>query len=644
LKGSPARANSHAAGTGIIGITAIANGAHQNDYTVSIVDLGEGQAGNETIAWTSDSVTIAVEVGVSTVAQALAGTVTGTPWATLTEEAAGTLYALAPTAMNALPNYVAGVNDTFNLVFRKPKDAAGFDGSIVESYDNVAITSVGYPTGAVLLTDAVNGVSQYFEVTIDDSSLIPVTGIDNVFILGNDGESDVKASDFIGTVSGITRTGMKLLYDVDTVDFNLLACPGMVDESVINEMRLLCESRGDAFAVTEVPVDKNNTSIPMNPYVIGKEGKPAYAQLFDSDTTEGKEDTLGLTLLVGGSDTGSKTVLIKSGATAGQETVEWKNNELIITIAAASTTVARILQAAETPIGTPWGILSNLSATPWSTTLNTLDDGSGNPVAISSLDDYTAGANYALFTPADLADWHNAVDGMDYDETYRPWGLSSALNSSVVSGPYCYWVKYKNPYDDKYYWTSPAGNACQTYAYSDKVRYPWFAPAGLNRGILREGLDSQYSPTQNERNLMQSGPNGSNCLNPIVNFTNIGSAFWGQKTSQRMASAMDRVNVVRMVLYARKIIATASKYVVFDPNDTKTWSQLRGICNPVLRDIASKRGLYEFKVVIDETTNTPDIIDQNRLYGKIYLKPTKTAEVIELDFIITSTGANFEEI
>jgi phage tail sheath protein FI len=143
---------------------------------------------------------------------------------------------------------------------------------------------------------------------------------------------------------------------------------------------------------------------------------------------------------------------------------------------------------------------------------------------------------------------------------------------------------------------------------------------------------------------MQSGPNGSNCLNPIVNFTNIGSAFWGQKTSQRMASAMDRVNVVRMVLYARKIIATASKYVVFDPNDTKTWSQLRGICNPVLRDIASKRGLYEFKVVIDETTNTPDIIDQNRLYGKIYLKPTKTAEVIELDFIITSTGANFEEI
>ncbi len=237
-------------------------------------------------------------------------------------------------------------------------------------------------------------------------------------------------------------------------------------------------------------------------------------------------------------------------------------------------------------------------------------------------------------TVQQVVDWHNGL------LTGNPDYLTSAINSSY-GALYWPWIEVYDSFNDQYLWTAPSGVAARIWAFNDSVAEPWFAPAGLVRGNPSGLLDLEHSPTLGERDYMY-GQSGNN-VNPFVNFVQDGITLWGQKTLQRAPTALDRINVRRMLLYARKVIATAVRYLVFEPNDEITWLRFRMLVEPFLQNIATRRGIYDFRVVCDKTTNTAYYIDQNVMRGKLLIKPTKTAEIIELDFTLLPTGANFEE-
>lgn len=232
--------------------------------------------------------------------------------------------------------------------------------------------------------------------------------------------------------------------------------------------------------------------------------------------------------------------------------------------------------------------------------------------------------------PQDMVDWVNGAG--DYADDHQ------AFNSSYAA-VYWPWLQiYDNVNKEKVY-TPPSGLLANVYAYSDYVADPWIAPAGLNRGRLVTPLRAEYNPTLGERDLLYL-----NNVNPIATFIRDGINVWGQKTLQRKPSALDRVNVRRLLLYLKKVIATASRYVLFEPNDPLTWTLLKNLIEPFLQSVKDRRGLVEFQVRCDETTNTADVIERNEAHCFIFLKPTKTLEFLELSFVLTSQGVSFSEI
>jgi hypothetical protein len=229
-------------------------------------------------------------------------------------------------------------------------------------------------------------------------------------------------------------------------------------------------------------------------------------------------------------------------------------------------------------------------------------------------------------------DWHNGKGGGGDDPT-------TALNSSYAA-LYYPWVQVYDGYSDSDFDVPPEGHVAAVMAYTDQVADPWFAAAGLNRGLLTSVLSVQHSATQGERDFMYSY---GNAVNPIINYSGQGHVIWGQRTLQRKPSALDRINVRRLMLYMEKVIATAVRYLVFEPNDSGTWRRFVNLVEPVCRSIQNRRGIFDFRVICDETTNTPDVIDRNEMVGKILIKPTKTAEIITVQFTLLPTGASFEE-
>lgn len=237
-------------------------------------------------------------------------------------------------------------------------------------------------------------------------------------------------------------------------------------------------------------------------------------------------------------------------------------------------------------------------------------------------------------TVQQVVDWHNGslTGNSDY--------LTAAINS-WYGALYWAWLEIFDSYNDVDVFVPPSGVAARVWAYSDSVSEQWFAPAGLVRGHPQGILDLEHSPSLGERDYMYGQP--GNNVNPFVNFTHDGITCWGQKTLQRASTALDRVNVARMVIYARKVISTAVRYLVFEPNDSITWLRYRQLVEPFLRNIASRRGLYDFRVICDSTTNTAYYIDQNVMRAKLLLKPVKSAEILEQDIILTPTGASFSD-
>jgi phage tail sheath protein FI len=200
------------------------------------------------------------------------------------------------------------------------------------------------------------------------------------------------------------------------------------------------------------------------------------------------------------------------------------------------------------------------------------------------------------------------------------------------------WVRITNPSNNIPLWVPPSVVVPGALSFNDSVSAPWYAPAGLNRGGLNRVSDTYQNLSRSNRDTLYEAR-----VNPIANFPNDGIVIWGQKTLQARPSALDRVNVRRLLIAVKKFIASSTRYLVFDQNTIETRERFTRIVNPYLESVRAQQGLSAFRVVMDSTNNTPDVIDQNILYGQIFLQPTRTAEFIILDFNIQPTGAVFPE-
>jgi phage tail sheath protein FI len=212
---------------------------------------------------------------------------------------------------------------------------------------------------------------------------------------------------------------------------------------------------------------------------------------------------------------------------------------------------------------------------------------------------------------------------------------SDAVDSNMVA-TYYPWVKTIDVNTNKLIAVPPSVLLPGVFAANDRVAAEWFAPAGLNRGGLVGAVSVLNRLTQSEKDTLYEGK-----VNPIVQFPGQGIVVFGQKTLQDRPSALDRINVRRLLLTVRKYIASTSRYLVFEQNTAETRNRFLNIVNPYLESIQQRQGLYAFRVVMDETNNTPDVVDRNIMKGAIFLQPTKTAEFIQIDFNILPTGAAF---
>ena len=224
-------------------------------------------------------------------------------------------------------------------------------------------------------------------------------------------------------------------------------------------------------------------------------------------------------------------------------------------------------------------------------------------------------------------------------EALRSYRKDTLNENTSYAALYGNWLEVYDKWNGRYRWIPASGHIAGIYANTDDVSDPWFAPAGLNRALLGNIRRLAWNPTKGERDILYK-----NGINPIVSFAGQGKSIWGQKTLLDKESAFNRVNVRRLFLVLEKAISTAAKYFLFEPNDDLTRLLLVNMIDPFLRDVRSRRGIYDYMVVCDETNNTSERIDRNELWCDIYIKPTRAAEFIVLNFIATKTGASFTEL
>jgi hypothetical protein len=212
---------------------------------------------------------------------------------------------------------------------------------------------------------------------------------------------------------------------------------------------------------------------------------------------------------------------------------------------------------------------------------------------------------------------------------------ANAKNTSYAAA-YWPWVQTIDPDSAQLIWVPASTLVAGVYAYNDNVAEPWFAPAGINRGGLGTVVRAEKKLSQANRDTLYL-----NKVNPIATFPGTGVVVYGQKTLQTKASALDRVNVRRLLIQLKGYISQVAQNLVFEQNSIATRNQFLSQVNPYLESVQQRQGLYAFKVIMDDSNNTADVIDRNQMVGQIYIQPTKTAEFIYLDFNILPTGAVF---
>jgi len=236
----------------------------------------------------------------------------------------------------------------------------------------------------------------------------------------------------------------------------------------------------------------------------------------------------------------------------------------------------------------------------------------------------------------DRGDAISVVDMTSYGQQLNTVISQANLYDNSYAATYWPWVQVRSRETGKINFVPASTLVPAVYEYNDKVAAEWFAPAGLNRGALSTVLQPERKLTVNDRNLLYQGK-----VNPIATFPGVGTVIYGQKTLQQKPSALDRVNVRRLLIALKDYIGQIGETIVFEPNTQVTRNKFLNQVNPYLESVQQRQGLYAFQVVMDETNNTPDVVDRNQLVGTIYLQPTKTAEFIQLDFNILPTGTTF---
>ena len=206
---------------------------------------------------------------------------------------------------------------------------------------------------------------------------------------------------------------------------------------------------------------------------------------------------------------------------------------------------------------------------------------------------------------------------------------------SNYSATYWPWIQVRDTDNATQLFIPPTGEVLKNIALTDNVSYPWFAVAGYSRGLVN-AIKAQKKLTLDERDDLYKAR-----INPIATFSDTGTIIWGNKTLQVRESALDRINVRRLLLRARKLISAVAVRLLFEQNDEQVRQEFLRLVNPILESIKKERGLYDFRVTV---SNDPEDIDANTLRGKIYIKPTRALEFIDVEFIITPTGASFENI
>jgi hypothetical protein len=250
--------------------------------------------------------------------------------------------------------------------------------------------------------------------------------------------------------------------------------------------------------------------------------------------------------------------------------------------------------------------------------------------------DYTAQCTQLINNTQGRGDNLLVLDLVKYGKLVSDATSQASTRNTSYAASYWPWVMVIDPDTGKNVWVPASTVMAGVFAYNDTVSEPWFAPAGINRGGLGQVVRAEQKLTQANRDTLYSAK-----VNPIATFPGTGTVVYGQKTLQTRASALDRVNVRRLLIQLKSYISQVGQNLVFEQNTIATRNAFLSQVNPYLESVQQRQGLYAFKVIMDDSNNTPDVIDRNQMIGQIYIQPTKTAEFIYLDFNILPTGATF---
>jgi len=220
--------------------------------------------------------------------------------------------------------------------------------------------------------------------------------------------------------------------------------------------------------------------------------------------------------------------------------------------------------------------------------------------------------------------------------SYRNDTLNRSTSYAMMD---CNWKYQYDKYNDTYRWVPLNGDIAGLCVRTDFERDPWFSPAGFNRGQIRNVTRLAWNPDKTDRDELYK-----NGINPVVSFPGEGTILYGDKTMLSKPSAFDRINVRRLFIVLEKAIARAAKFSLFEFNDAFTRAQFVALVEPYLRDVQGRRGIFDYRVVCDETNNTPEVIDRNEFIGDIYVKPARSINFIQLNFVAVRTGVSFDEV
>jgi hypothetical protein len=255
--------------------------------------------------------------------------------------------------------------------------------------------------------------------------------------------------------------------------------------------------------------------------------------------------------------------------------------------------------------------------------------------AVSMVEFDRADSIYIVTTPDfNLLQPSTSMDNFTYPQDAVDLLETSEIDSNYTA-TYYPWVLTRDTVKNTQIYIPATAEVCKNLALTDNIAFPWFASAGYTRGLVNS-IKARKKLTQEDRDTLYKGR-----INPIATFNDVGTVIWGNKTLQVRESALDRINVRRLLLQARKLISAVAVRLLFEQNDAVVRQQFLDAVNPILDSIRRDRGLYDFRVTV---SNSPEDMDRNQLIGKIYVKPTRSLEFIDIEFLITPTGASFENI